>query len=360
MNTLDQLLEKRVIVCAGTGGVGKTTLSASLAVAGAQAGKKVLVLTIDPAKRLATALGIDQLGSEDRRVPNQKFKGELYAAVVDSKYVFDSFVKKSLPSAESPEKILNNRIYQKLSTSLSGSQEFTALERFLMSYKAGGYDLVILDTPPAGHAMDFLDGAAKLEALFEESVLKWFVRPFQKQGFIGQMVHRSTNIAFSALERLTGAEFLKEIFEFFNVIYVLKDPLLQEVREIQNVLQSQNTAFVIVSGFDAAKLEEAGLFYEYLNNKKYQLGALIVNRCLPNAESLLTAKPSPTTEDSFKKAKAIYIGLKQFYQRHAEELNRLMNQIGRDVLVLRVEDSDQDIWDLPGLEKMAQRLKGLA
>ncbi|MGE3974997.1 MAG: ArsA family ATPase [Bdellovibrionales bacterium] len=359
MKSISELLQKKVIVCAGTGGVGKTTLSASLAVAAAQQGKCVLVLTIDPAKRLATALGIEALGREDRRVPEQNYPGELFAAVVDSKFVFDDFVVRALPDKTDCEKILKNRIYQKLSTSLSGSQEFTSLERFLMSYRSKKYDLIVLDTPPAGHAMDFLDGAAKLEALFQDSVLKWFVKPFQRTGLIVQIVNRSTNIAFSALERLTGAEFLKELFEFFSTIYVIKDALLEEVRSIQQVLENKETAFVIVSGFDSTKLEESQDFYDYLQKRRYRFGALIVNRCLPSVPTLEGGSAVAPTEarESFLQSQKIYSGLQHFYKKHEQALSRLERHLGKDSLVIRVEDSDQEIWDLQGLEKMAHRLR---
>src|SRR5262249_34154729 len=150
-------------------------------------------------------------------------------------------VKTNTATEQEAQRILQNRIYDKLSTALSGSQEFTALERFYRAYESKKYDLIILDTPPASHALDFLDSAARLSAMFHDSVVKWFIKPLESKGFISNLVSRGTNLAFRALERLTGGEFIKELIEFFLAIYSLKDALVRRLDAIQALLKSHET-----------------------------------------------------------------------------------------------------------------------
>ena len=169
---LDELLKtKKVIVCCGSGGVGKTTISASLGVRAAELGLKTLVLTIDPAQRLMTSLGLKSTNEEVRVTP-ERFPGELYAAMLDMKRTFDEFIVRLDPSNEVARQVLKNHVYQQLSTALNGSQEYTAMERLLQAVSSGRYDIVILDTPPTKHAIDFLNAPTKIYTLFQESIIK--------------------------------------------------------------------------------------------------------------------------------------------------------------------------------------------
>ncbi|HVK60219.1 MAG TPA: ArsA family ATPase, partial [Bdellovibrionales bacterium] len=183
-----------MLVCVGSGGVGKTTVSSALAMRGAQLGRRVLVLTVDPAKRLATALGLEDAGGVsggERQVPLADVKGSLHAAVIDSKAIFDDFIRTHSKEADVVARIMRNRLYQQMSTTLSGAQEFTALERLLQGSESDRFDLVILDTPPTKHAMDFLSAPERIQSLFQDSVTKWFMAPDEKpQGFIAGIVGR--------------------------------------------------------------------------------------------------------------------------------------------------------------------------
>jgi len=340
------ILSKKVILCAGTGGVGKTTISAALGVRAAILGRKVLVLTVDPAQRLATALGINRLQSEDLLVPNQNFPGKLYAAVVESQSVFDSFIRENIKSESLVKKILRNRIYLRLSTGFSGSQEFTALERFLKSYTSEKYDLIILDTPPTGHAINFLDGAAKLEALFQDSVVKWFMKPIGNQNILLSFVSRGTNLAFKALEMITGAEFVTELVEFFSDVFGLKDILVQRMKKVREIFAQQDSAFVLVTSFDSLKMNEAKIFREELMSRGFELSAVIVNRCFPETKA----------EEIPPKVRPYYQALQKFYQVHREALASLKTTVGTGVEFIEVSDFDQEVYDLKSLEELSRAL----
>lgn len=348
---MDHLINhKSVIVCTGTGGVGKTTLSAAIAVRAAQAGRKVLVLTVDPARRLAAALGIELTHGAEVEVPGQNYTGKLYAAQIDSKFIFDAFVRNSSRSHETAEKIISNRIYEKLSTSLSGSQEFTALEKLYSAHISGKYDLVVLDTPPAGHAIDFLDGAAKLEALFQESIVKWFVGGRDRESFFQGLLHRGTHLAFKGLEILTGSEFIRELQEFFNKVYDLKDAVIGRMAGVHKLLQAESTAFVLVTVFDSSKLQEAAQFEQELRDRGHFLSAVIVNRSIPPLD--LSHVPS-----QMEWLKVLYTDLKNFYQQHEKAMIKLQQSSGEKVDFLNVPDFDQEILNLRSLEDVAALLE---
>ncbi len=355
MNLFELIRNKKVIVCAGTGGVGKTTLSSVLGVLAAREGKKVLVLTVDPARRLATALGLDHLKPGDTKVSLPNVTGELYASVVDPKSVFDSFVKENTSSKFDADRILNNRIYLKLSTALSGSQEFTALEKFYRAYESKTYDLVILDTPPASHALDFLDSAARLSALFHDSVVKWFIKPLESKGFITNMISRGTGVAFKALERLTGGEFIKELIEFFMAIYSLKDSLVSRLESIQSILRSSDASFILVTAFDETKLKLAETLNSTLRDRGYSLGQVIINRSFPeiSLEAVTQEVGNDSPDPEVVKIIALYKKLQVFYGRHREAVASFKQTLGSQVEIRLIPDQDQDIFEINGLTRLA-------
>lgn len=351
------LKEKKVIVCAGTGGVGKTTLSAALGVRAAGLGLKVLILTVDPARRLANALGLQAI-DEETPVPGQNFSGKLFAAQVDQKRILDRFVRQSGLGDAVIEKILSNNIYQKLSTTLSGSQEFTALERLYEAYESKKYDLIVLDTPPAAHAVEFLDSAQKLGAFFQESIVKWFIRPFEGRGTFFNLFHRGTNLAFKAFERLTGSAFLQELLNFLSEIYGLRDRLRERMELVHKLLLKNETAFVLVTSFDAAKIEEAKKFQRELSERKYGLSYVVINRALPHWQ--LAGQDQRTGPAPTEKLVAYYRQLRDFFAIHEEAFETFKGDLKKQgmtsVQFLRIPDFDQDVYDLKSLERVSQAL----
>ena len=182
---------RRIVVCAGAGGVGKTTTAAAIAMEMAERGLKVVVVTIDPAKRLADSLGLEELGNEPRRVDGP-FEGELWALMLDSKRTFDALIERLAPDEATRDEVLSNRIYQQLSSAVAGSQEFTAIAKLYELDQEGGYDLLVLDTPPSRNALDFLDAPKRLTGFFQGRALRVLMRP---AGIGGRILGRGTGMA---------------------------------------------------------------------------------------------------------------------------------------------------------------------
>src|SRR4029079_18468316 len=218
MNVGDLLEGKQICICAGSGGVGKTTTSAAVAMEMAARGKKVAVLTIDPAKRLANSLGLPELGNEERLVEPERFiehgvemKGELWAMMLDAKRTFDELIERHAPDEATRDRVLNNRIYQEISNAMAGSQEYMAMEKLYELHQEGRFDLLVLDTPPTRNALDFIDAPERMTRFIEGRSLQFFLKP----GKLGlRIVGRSGAMLFSVLKRVTGIDLLQDLSEF--------------------------------------------------------------------------------------------------------------------------------------------------
>jgi anion-transporting ArsA/GET3 family ATPase len=209
----DWLERKEVCICAGSGGVGKTTTSAAIALGMAARGRKVAVLTIDPAKRLANSLGLPELGNEERRVRVDGLSGELWAMTLDPKRTFDEIVDWHAPDERTRDAVLSNPIYQELSNAVAGSQEYMAMEKLYELSQEGRYDLLVLDTPPSRNALDFLDAPRRLSEFIDSRSLQLLTAP----GRFGlKVLGRGTSVAFSVMERATGIDLLRDLGEFFR------------------------------------------------------------------------------------------------------------------------------------------------
>ena len=275
-----------VIVCAGSGGVGKTTTAATIALWGAQHGRRAAVLTIDPARRLADSLGLPLTGGGEVEVPAElrrehglKMQGTLSAMMLDQKGAWDSLVERHAPSPEIRERILKNRFYQNLSQSFAGSQEYMAIEELARLRDSGRYDLIVVDTPPSRHALEFLEAPQKLNDFLDRKVLRWFVKPYVSVGWSAmRLFNRTAGFVLRTLEEATGVAVLAEISDFFGGMQSLFDGFGERVERVSRVLKSSKTAFVLVSSPEEEVLEEA----EYLSDKMAALGmplrAVVFNR----------------------------------------------------------------------------------
>jgi anion-transporting ArsA/GET3 family ATPase len=358
IENLDKLLrESKVIVCAGSGGVGKTTISASLGTRAAGLGLKTLVLTVDPAKRLATALGLDLSDDNEKRVPGQNFTGELYAAVIDSRKTFDQFIARHAADKTQADRILRNRLYQQLSTTLSGSQEFTSLERLLEAVESKRFDLVILDTPPTKHAMDFFTAPQRIHALFQDSVTKWFMGGGNPGGFISGLISRGTRTVLKSLEILTGGQFIEELVDFFAAMRAVQKTLRDRSVAVQKLLSSSSVKFFVITSFDAAKIEEAKYLHGALKKLGFSLEAVIINRAFPlwlhdEARQKSLEANDPATQkvllffEEFRKFHSFRYSL---YEDFAKSLKGSAN-------LFRIPDFGEDVSGLADLQKLANRL----
>ena len=275
-----------IIVCAGSGGVGKTTTAATIALWGAQQGRRAAVLTIDPARRLADSLGLALNGGKEVEVPAELLRengltleGSLSAMMLDQKGAWDSLVERHAPSPEVRDRILKNRFYQNLSQSFAGSQEYMAIEELARLRDSGRYDLIVVDTPPSRHALEFLEAPQKLNDFLDRRILRWFVKPYMAAGWSAmRLFNRTAGFVMRQLEEATGVAVLAEISDFFGGMQSLFDGFGERLERVSRVLKSPKTAFVLVSSPEEEVLEEA----EYLSDKMAALGmplrAVVFNR----------------------------------------------------------------------------------
>ena len=286
-----ELIERRkVLICVGSGGVGKTTTSAVIGLQAALMGKKVLVLTIDPAKRLANSLGIDAIGHTRQQIPLERFEaidlhppGEMWAMMLDMKEAFDHLVHRDAPSPEAAEEILTNRFYQYFSTSLAGTQEYAACERIHELDAEGYFDLIVLDTPPTTHALDFLDAPRRLSDAVGSRALQWMYKPGILSGRPGRgLLSVGTSYVMRTLGKFTGGELLRDLSIFLKSFSVLFEGFDERARAVQDLLKSDRTSFVVVTAPDTLTVEEALYFYDQLGEDALEVDGFVVNRVHPH------------------------------------------------------------------------------
>ena len=281
--TLDQRLEDtRVCVCVGAGGVGKTTISAALGLGLAARGQKVAVVSIDPAKRLANALGLKELTGEPRRLDEAtlaehgiELEGELWAMMLDSKGTFDDLIARLSPDERTREEVLSNRIYRELSSAVAGSQEFTAVAKLYELYKSGEWDAIVLDTPPSRDALDFLDAPDRLTRFLEGRALKVLMAPTNvTRGLLG----RGAGLMLSMFAKVTGVNMIEELSGFFGALAGLTDGFSERARGVERLLRDPHTGFLIVTSPEHEPSREAGFLHEQLAHQDMRFAGLIVNR----------------------------------------------------------------------------------
>lgn len=282
---------KRVLVCVGSGGVGKTTLSAALGLHAAAQGRKVVVCTIDPARRLANSLGLTELGNVETRVPPDKLeaaglspKGELYAMMLDLKRSWDDFILKHAPP-EKRDAILASRFYQQLSSALIGSQEYVAMEKMVELSESRDYDLLVLDTPPTTNALDFLDAPNRVLDFFGDDTVRFMLAPALKAGRVGlKMFHLTGGYFVKTLARFTGMEVLQELSEFLLSLAPMYEVFKRRAQQVKEMLASPQAAFVLVTSPSTLTVDEAIYFHTLLKQDGMPVAAVVCNRVHPPLE----------------------------------------------------------------------------
>lgn len=280
MGDLGRLVaDKKVIVCCGAGGVGKTTTAAAIGLAGARAGRRVLVLTIDPARRLAQAMGMSQSMREPAPVSKDRLEsagvttGSLDAWMLNPDVVFESLVRRMAPSDEQANRILQSRLFRHLSELVAGMQEYTAAEALYELSTNGRYDLVVLDTPPARNALDFLEAPGKLARFLDERILSLFL-PSRSRGIF----KKATELIGTVLTRVFGAEFFTELQEFLGAMGGMFGPMRAHAEGVRALLMSNDSAFLLVTSPDQAALADARYFRDRITTMKLPFGGFILNR----------------------------------------------------------------------------------
>lgn len=343
----------RVLVCIGSGGVGKTTVSASLGYLLAEQGYKTLVLTIDPAKRLATTLGIEGQ-NQITRVPGLIQKGELYASIIDHQSVFNDFIMRASGKGADVSAIFKNKLYQQLSTTLSGSQEFTALEKLYSSYESNEYDWIVLDTPPSKHAIDFLNAPQKLAGLFNESVAKWFRSGDGKGNWVSHIISTGTRQVIQILEKLTGSDFVKELRLFFSYIHSWQDRLENRIIQVHKLLVSSNTQFFLVTSLDEVKMAEAISLGQEVRKQGYFLTKIIVNRAQFESDFDFSFKSSATKSDqAMTSLRELATSFEKLIVARNELLHKFESEISEKIQLISLKEYLDPISDTESLKLIA-------
>jgi anion-transporting ArsA/GET3 family ATPase len=358
----ERLAGKRICIVAGSGGVGKTTASAALALGLAAAGQRVAVVTIDPARRLAESLGLEQLGNDPRQVDpalleshGVEMQGELWAMMLDPKQTFDDLITRLAPDARTREDVLNNRIYQQLSSAVAGSQEFTAVAKLYDLHHEGGFDVLVLDTPPSRNALDFLDAPDRLTDFFEGRALKVLLVP---TGIAARIMSRGTSVVFSILKRLTGVDLMDDIAVFFRALSGLMDGFKERAASVKALLADPATTFLIVTSPEREPVAEAIFFHRKLREARMAFGGLIVNRVnvAGDADEQPDAVAAELREAGLGKALAAKIGqsvadLQRLAARDADSIERLKAELDEPdpIIVARLDGEVQDIDGLLAL-----------
>lgn len=284
---------RRVLLCVGCGGVGKTTTAAALGLAAARRGKRVLCLTIDPARRLAQSLGLEWSSTEARVVDPALLErvgvpsnGSLTIMRVDTKATFDALVTQLAPTDERRDRILNNVLYRYISTSLAGTAEYMAMEKLYGLRNDPRYDLIILDTPPTANALDFLDAPERLVGAIDSPALRWLVQALESSGRLSfNLVAKSTAVLLKGLGRLTGSGFLEQVASFIQEMNALFGGWKQRAAEVSKALRGPDVAYVLVTTPDPLAIREVIFFAERLRTEQMKPDVFVVNRVSPKLEA---------------------------------------------------------------------------
>ena len=367
----DLVMKRRVIVAVGAGGVGKTTTAAALGVAAAARGRRVLCLTIDPARRLAESLGLERMSADEQVVAPELFaraglpmKGALSAMMLDTKRTFDELVEKYSSSPERARKLLDNKLYGYVSASLAGTQEYMAMEKLVAVQRDPRFDLIILDTPPTANALDFLDAPGKLVDALDSATMRWFLQAFQSTGKVSfNLLARSAALVLRGLGRITGAGFLAAMAELITELNDLFGGFRERAKVVEAALRSPDVSFVLVTSPAPMSLEEVVFFSQRLAEAKMPRGAFVVNR-YRQAPPAPAGSAVPTERDAAAAIAARGLGLgddagSRVLQAYGDavrlaaldehHVHDLRDRSSGDVPIVRVPELATDVHDLKNL-----------
>ena len=377
--SIEQLLAaKEIVVTCGSGGVGKTTTAAALAaMAAARHGGKVLVLTVDPARRLADALGVHALGNDASRVPASAFsdagtpaRGELWAAMLDTKQSWDDLVREHAPDRRTARRILDNALYENIAGRFVQSHEYIAMERLYDLHRGGDYDLIVVDTPPTRNALDFLEAPERMAEFFSSRFLRVLTAPARSR-----VVNFASKPFFTVADRVLGSQFLLDIAEFFSLFQTMAPGFVERAQAVSRLLRDNRTTYVVVTTLEAAPLHEAEVFVRAITAKGFNLGAVVLNRVLPdyllderagvaastmaNDASGVAAALVDAGDDRVQVARVLtevaesFLRFQVVAQREAEQRSELA--VATDVVV-SVPYFETDICDLAGLLRLGEQV----
>ena len=366
------LATKRVVIAVGAGGVGKTTTAAALAVAAAQSGRRVLCLTIDPAKRLAQSLGLDEMTSEAVQIDPARFAAvgaplaaSLTVMMLDTKRTFDDLVVKYSSSPDKAEKLLANKLYRYVSTTLAGTQEYMAMEKLVAVKADPAYDLIVLDTPPTANALDFLDAPDRMVQALDSAAIRWFTEAFQTTGKLSlNLLARSAALVLRGLGKITGGGFLEAMAEFIAALNDLFGGFRSRAKMVEDALRSEEVAFVLVTSPAPMSIQEVLYFSDRLVASQMPRGAFVVNRVRQPPASLgeagaadvsraLDAHHVTMDDDGPKRLLQAHADASKLAALDARNLEQLASRAGAGVPIVRVPELPSDVYDARLLSQLA-------
>jgi anion-transporting ArsA/GET3 family ATPase len=380
---LQQLLATReIVITCGSGGVGKTTTAASIAaMAAAQLGGKVLVLTVDPARRLATALGLERFGNVETQVPPELFaeagvqpQGELWAAMLDTKESWDELVRAHAPDVATRDAILANPLYRNITGKFVQSHDYIAMERLYEIHRSGRYDLIVVDTPPTRNAIDFLEAPERMAEFFSSRLLRWLITPARSR-----LLNAASKPFYTIADRILGSQFLADIAEFFVLFQSMYDGFVERAEAVTRTLSDRRTSFVVVSTLEEGPVREAQFFLTELRKRELSLGALVLNKVLPDwfGDDAACEVATRLVHDPDEVATALVAG-DGAELGPADQVARVLREVSQSFLDYRVVATrereqaaelgryaevvvaapylDHDIADLGGLLALGQRI----
>jgi anion-transporting ArsA/GET3 family ATPase len=366
------LAARKVVVCVGAGGVGKTTIAAAIGLQRALEGGRVLVCTIDPARRLANALGLAALGNVETRVPQHAFaeaglapRGELHAMMLDVKRTWDDLVTRHAHDPAQRDRILKNRLYRQMSAALAGSQEYMATEKLFELATERDYDLVVLDTPPTAHALDFLDAPDRILDFLGDDSTRALLAPAVGAGRMGlRLAQLGGSYIAKTLARFTGAEALSDLGDFLRSFHGMYEGFKDRAEAVRTLLARRDAGFVIVSSPAAVAVEEALAFHERLHAESMPVAGVVANRVTPSlwdedrplpGAGVLTDALAPADRGLAERLAASLAAHQLLARSEREAVALLTGPIDAPhAVVPRIEE---DVNDLGGLSRIAAWLR---
>src|SRR6056297_2650402 len=358
--------DSHVLVTTGAGGVGKTTTAAALGYAGARAGRRTLVLTIDPARRLAQALGLDHLDDEPAQVPvTTDAGGALWAMMLDMGTTFDRLIDRHATTPANARAIKANRIYRTLSSTLSGTQEYMAMERLHELHDTGEWDLIVVDTPPTRSALDFLDAPKRMTSFLEGRLLSLLLKPGMVAGKgIGRLVGAGATTFMRVAGKVTGMDLLEDLSDFFRNFDGMYDGFKQRAEEVLVLLQDPASRFVVITSPEPPPLREARYFLERLEQEGLHAAGVVVNRIHPEVprdptDASLRRAIDTLGDDDVDRATAgalqVLADVRNLAARQRRDVNAALFGV-RVTALVEVPLLGQDVHDVAGLERIASTL----